>query len=195
MNIKSSLFFVLMFGSTFIKAQNMIEWDGIYQLQLTDFQSSSSQIGDVDIYSLHTSCGMDFSFHMRASEFIFTKNFNSKVNCNFSRNASALVAPDSASAMGLLNFARYEFDLSELYARKFRKKLYDEKGAFSDLSFFKPIYEDIQNEFSQRHSAAGKETDLGRNCNKLIALHEEVKKEIMELADFCKNCKPPKRKK
>lgn len=195
MKIKSSLLFVLIFWTTFTTAQNIIEWDGIYQLQLTDFQSPSSQIGDVNIYSIHTTSGMDFSFHMSAGEFIFTKNFNPKVNCNFSRNASVLIAPDSASAMALLNFARYEFDLSELYARKFRKKLYDEKGAFSDISFFEPIYEDIQNEFSQRHSTAGKETDLGQNDDKLIALHEEVKKEIMELAEFCKACKPPKKRK
>ena len=178
----------------FINGQNLIEWDGKYQLQLSDFQSSSTQIGNVNIYSLHTASSFDFSFYMSNAEFMFTKNFNSKVNCTFNRDAASLVAPDSALAEDLLDFTRYEFDLAELYARKFRQKLYEEKGAFSDVNFFRPIYNEIQKEYVERHSQAEKITDLGRNKEKLQELHQEVLNEIQLLADFCKMCKPPKRK-
>lgn len=195
MRIRIFVLMVLVTTTSFLNAQNIIDWDDNYQLQLSDFQSPSSQIGDVNIYSLYTISGMDFSFQMSLGEFAFTKNFNSKVNCTFKRNASAIVAPDTMTALGLVNFARYEFDLSELYARKFRRSLYEEKGAFSDLQFFQPIYETIQMEFTQRHSEAGKETELGQNNETLSALHGEVKREIQELADFCKTCKPPKKKK
>lgn len=178
-----------------LNGQNAIEWDGKYQLQLSDFQSSTTQIGGTNVYSLHTASGIDFSFYMSNAEFIFTKNFNSKVNCSFNRNAASLVAPDSLTATALLAFARYEFDLSELYARKFRKRLYEEKGAFSDASFFKPVYDEIQGEFSERHTIAGKSTDLGRDKEMLKQLHQEVLIEIAQLAAFCKTCKPPKKKK
>ncbi len=126
---------------------------------------------------------------------MFTKNFNSKVNCTFNRDAASLVAPDSLTAMDLLDFARFEFDLSELYARKFRKKIYEEKGAFSEASFFRPLYDKIQQEFTERHTIAGQESDLGRNKEKLNELHQAVLKEIEQLSDFCKLCKPPKKKK
>lgn len=138
---------------------------------------------------------MDFSFYMSNAEFMFTKNFNSKVNCTFKRDAALLVAPDSLTAMDLLSFARYEFDLSELYARKFRKKIYEGKGAFSNVSFLQPIYNDIQAEFTKEHTAAAAATDLGRNKETLKELHDEVLKGIQELPDFCKACKPQKKKK
>jgi len=178
-----------------IKAQNKIDWTGNYQLRLSDFQSPATQIGQTTIYSFHSGSGIDFSFFMSKAEFMFTKNFNSKVNCSFNRSAASIVAPDSAIAADLVNFARYDFDLLELYARKFRKTLFEEKGAFSDVNFFKPIYDQMQNEFAQRHTVAGKITDLGRNKEKLRELHHEVLIEMKLFSDFCKDCKPVKKKK
>jgi hypothetical protein len=190
------LFTLAFWAFVFIaKGQNTIEWDGIYQLRLSDFQSPATQIGGVTIYSLHSAASFDFSFAMTSGEFMFTKNFNPKVNCTFRRDAASLVAPDSTFANDLLGFARYEFDLAELYARKFRKSLYEEKDAFSNASFFQPIYDSVQREFAQRHTLAGKMTDVGRNKDKLQELHREVLNEIQQLPDFCKLCKPSKKKK
>jgi hypothetical protein len=177
-----------------VKGQNTIEWDGNYQLKLSDFQSTATQVGGINIYSLHTVSSFDFSFYMSSGEFMFTKNFNSKVNCSFNRNAASLVAPDSLIATDLLSFARYQFDLSELYARKFRKRLFEEKGAFSDVNFFRPIYDEIQSEFYERQTIAMKATDVGRDKEKLRQIHQDVLKEIAQLANFCKTCKPPKKK-
>lgn len=176
------------------KGQNTIEWDGLYQLSLADFQSPATQIGGVSSYILHSGASFDFSFSMSSGEFMFTKNFNPKVNCTFRRDAASLVAPDSIMANNLLAFARFEFDLAELYARKFRKRLYDEKGAFSDVSFFQPIYDSVQKEFTERHTMSGKLTDIGQNNAKLTALHQDVLNEILQYFEFCKQCKPSKKK-
>lgn len=177
------------------KSQTTIDWSDNYQLQLSDFQSKATQIGEGNIYSLHNSAQVGFSFHMSNAEFMFTKNFNSKVDCNFNRKIAVLVAPDSTIAMDLVDFARYQFDLSELQARKFRQKLFQEKSAFSNVSFLKVAYDNIQQELSEKHAMASKLTDLGRNKEKLKELHAEVKKEIELLADYCKSCKPNKKKK
>ncbi len=194
--MKPSLILIVFFASIFFaQAQQKLEWDGVYQLQLSDFQSSSTQIGDSKIYSIHSASGLDFAFHMTNAEFMFTKNFNQKVSCYFNRSAASIVAPDSLFAEDLVNFARYEFDLAELYARKLRKRLNEEKGTFSDVSFFKPVYEQIQGEFNVRHSNAGRITDLGRNRQALAALHQEVNQELTALSDYCKMCKAPKKKK
>ncbi|NMH28482.1 hypothetical protein [Flavobacterium silvaticum] len=174
-------------------AQDEIQWDGKYQLQLSDFKSASTQIGGTTVYSLQTFLGVDFSFSMSRVQFMMTKNFNAKVNNNFRRNVASLVAPDTASAENLVAFAQYQFDTAELYARKFRKKIFEEKGTFSDVSFFKPFYDDIQKEFSERVADAVKKTDLGRKKEELGVLHAAVLKEVGELEDFCRQCETKKK--
>ncbi len=185
---------MLVLSSTISFARQSIEWDGIYQIKLADFQSPSTQIGEVNMYSLYAASGFEFSFHMSSAEFAFTKNFNSKVNCVFRPSLASLVAPDTLSALGLVALARYDFDLNELYARKFRKQLYENKGAFSSPSFFQPLYDQIQKEFLERSVAANQETQFGQDKEKLKELHDAVLKEVEELSDFCKACKPIKKK-
>lgn len=164
-------------------------------IKLADFKSPATQIGNTNIYSLYSGSSFDFLFYMNSGEFMFTKSFNSRVNCSFKTNAASLLAPDTATALSLLAFAQYDFDLSELYARKFRKKLYEGKGTFSDVNFYQPIYNEVQKEYVERHTLAAKETDLGRDAEKLHLLHKDVLAEIMLLHEFCKTCKPKKRKK
>jgi hypothetical protein len=178
-----------------VTAQNDIAWDGKYQLQFSDFKSPATKIGEGDMYSLRTGATFDFAFQMSNGEFMFTKNFNSKVSCEFKRNVAALIAPDSARATDLLLFSRLDFDMAELYARKCRQKLYETKGTFSNANFFQPIFDQFQNEYAERHASAAKATDLGHNREKLAELHNEVLDEIKLLSDFCKECKPPKKKK
>jgi len=193
--MKQFLLLTLFALALFAHGQNTLDWDGKYQLRLSDFQSPATQIGNTTIYSLHSGSGINFAYAMTNAEFMFTKNFNSRVTCSFNRAAASLVAPDSAMALELVGFARYEFDLSELYASKLRKKIYEEKGAFSDATFFKPLFDENQEELAERHTIAGRESDLGRNKEKLDELHQEVLKEIEQLSDFCKDCKSPKKKK
>jgi len=186
--------FLFLFGfSNLAIAQNTIDWSPDYKLQLTDFQSPGTEIGS-KVYSILSPAGMDFSFQMSLAQFMFTKNFNSKVNCTFQKSAASLTAPDEKSAELLLDFAQYGFDLAELYARKFRKELHDNKGTFSDISYVKPIYEQIQNDYAKRLAEAGKITDLGKKEAVLKDLHSKVLAEIDSYTDYCKSCKPKKNK-
>jgi len=175
--------------------QDIIEWQPGYELKLSDFQSPATQVGNKTVYSLSAASGIDFAFNMSHYEFMFTKNFNSKVSCTFKRKASALVAPDTADAEKMVRFAQYEFDLAELYARRFRQDLYEQKGAFSGASFFQPLYNKLQEEMAERHTLAAKQSEMGRNEAVTEQLRSEVKKEIEALPDFCKDCKPRKKKK
>lgn len=174
--------------------QNEIPWREDVVLQLSDFRSPATQIGNVNTYTLQTVPGFDFSFYMSSFEFMLTKNFNDKVANSFRRDAAALVAPNESTAAHMIGFAQYQFDLAELFARKFRKKLFEEKSAFSSVDFVKPFYDQVQNEFSQRNTEAGKLTDMGRNQPLLEKLRAEVRREIELLPDFCQSCKPRKRK-
>ena len=186
---------LLLLFSCSLQGQNIIEWDGKYQLQLSDFQSPATRIGDGNISLIHSGSSFSFAFHMSNFEFMFAKNFNSKVNNPFNRSAASIVAPDTLTALNLLEFARYTFDLSELYARKFRKRLFEEKKMFSNTDFYLPIFNEVQKEFAERHTLDGKLTELGQNQEKLKELHDEVLREIEMLGDFCRICKPKKQKK
>ena len=46
-----------------------------------------------------------------------------------------------------------------------------------------------------RNAQAQKETRMGMDSLKLQQLHDDVLKEIQELSDYCKTCKPKKHKK
>jgi len=175
-------------------AQETIEWSPEYQLKLADFQSKRSKI-DGDVIFIQSASKMDFSFAMSNYEFMLTKNFNSKVSCTFSPKSAVLIAPDEDTAQKMVKFAQYQFDLNELYARKFRKMLFENKGAFSSINYINPLFETIQNELSERHSEASEVTNLGLDGDLLLPLHLEVLDEIEALRDFCKTCKPPKIKK
>lgn len=175
--------------------QDIIDWDGKYQLQFSDFQSPKTKIGDVNQNTINSAIGINFEFEMTSAEFIFTKNFNSKVDCTFDPSESYIVSPDKEKADQLVNFSRFSFDLAELYARKLREKLFENKGLFSNTDFFHPIYDEMNRQYNQRHVLASKETNIGEDKEKLKALHLEVMDEINALSDFCKECKPPKKSK
>lgn len=177
------------------KAQNTIRWNESYQLQFLDFQSPSTRIGKVEFYTLHATCGFGFAFSMNNFEFMTARNFNSFVENTFTKDASSIIAPDSETAERLLSFARFQFDLSELYARKLRKGLYEEKTTFSKSDFYRPVFDSLNREYQREYDVAGNETELGGKRERLAMMHAQVLLDIRNLADFCKECTPPKKKK
>ncbi|MFD2035097.1 hypothetical protein ACFSKL_09860 [Belliella marina] len=189
--------FFLVFGFNVVPfAQQNIEWSPEVVLELSDFQSKRTRIDPtVDSYLIQTGSKVDFLVSMSNAEFLFTKNFNSKVTAIFSPNASLIIAPNENVANSLLNFARYHFDLTELYARKFRKMLFENKGAFSSINFIMPLYDNVQEELVARSGEAGDVSGLGMDGAELEKLHLAVKLELTDYEDFCKTCKPPKDKK
>jgi hypothetical protein len=174
-------------------SQNDILWDGKYQLQLSDFQSAATQIGNSNTNNLFVAAGFEFFFTMSNIEFMFTKNFNSKVNNTFKRQSSSMVAVDQQNANNMLGFVQYQFDLSELYARKLRKKIFEEKKVLSDFTILKSSYDNMQKSYVETVSKTSKDTDLGNKKSLLKSIHDKVLSEIVELSEYCKECKAPKK--
>lgn len=178
---------------TYAIGQEMMEWNPDYVLQLSDFQSPESEINaKLTSYSIYSGSKIDFSFNMNSVSFMFTKNFNSKIKAIFQKNLAVLVAPDTLTAQQLLQFGRYDFDLVELYARKIRKKIYEEKGTFTDAKFFQPIFNELQEEMNTVSAQVFKATDFGKDTALLQKEHDKVIDEINALSDFCMSCKPKK---
>lgn len=131
---------------------------------------------------------------MSQYEFMFTKNFNSKVSTLFYPDASALIAPDTATALYLAEYVQVIFDLTELYSRKFREQLFLKKKGFSNAGFFQPIFDDLQKEFIAKQAELSTLTELGKNAAQLAIARQQIKLEIEMLNNFCKTCKPSKKK-
>jgi len=189
-------FMLLLFVSgalTYAIGQEPIEWHPDYMLQLSDYQSPESEINSkLTSYTIYSGSKIDFSFNMNSVSFMFTKNFNSKIKAIFQKNLAVLVAPDSLTAQQLLQFGRYDFDLVELYARKIRKKIYEEKGTFTDAKFFQPIFNELQEEMNTVSAQVFKATDFGKDAALLQKEHDKVIDQINVLSDFCVSCKPKK---
>ena len=176
-------------------SQKIIEWSPEYKLRLSDFQSHQTEINrDLRNYSIYSGASIDFSFHMSNAEFMFTKNFNSKVKTTFKQKSAVITAPDTLIAKQLLRFGQYSFDLTELYTRKFRREMYEQKGTFSNVSFFQPIFDKLLEEMNAESARVLKATDLGKERELLSMEHQKVVTEIEILSDFCFECKPPKKK-
>lgn len=173
--------------------QDVIEWDKDYRLQKSDFGLSKK--GNIDSYSVYAACVIDFQFQMNGYQFMFTKNFNSKVKTTFTRSASFIQTSDSLISQRLVKLSQVEFDMAELYARKFRKLLFENKNAFSNVGFYQDLYTRIQKEHADRHSDLIENTNTGMAENRVREYQEQVLKEIDELSDYCKFCKPAKQKK
>jgi hypothetical protein len=182
--------------ASFSFGQSTIDWAPNLKLKLTDFDSPETEINsDLKSYSIYSGANMDFSFHMSTYEFMFTKNFNSKIKCSFNKKAAIIIAHDSLTARQLVEIGQYEFDLCELYTRRFRKELNEKKEAFSNFNFYEPIFKKLQEEMNAQNARIIKKTDLGLKKDLLKAEHMKVLDQINSLSDYCFSCKPPKKKK
>ena len=103
------------------------------------------------------------------------------------------MATDSVKAQQLIALAQFDFDLSELYTRKIRKQLYENKKAFSNVSFFQPYFDKMIAERNQMSSETYEASDFGNNSDYLEEKHAQIKQEIQQLKDYCKECKPSKK--
>ena len=165
-------------------------------MSFNDFQSRESEVNsDLSSYTLHSGSIIEVDLTMSNFEFMVKKDFNNRVKSILDQRLALLAAPDTLTAKKLVALAQYDFDLSELYARKIRKEFYEKKGTFSDVKLFQDIYEKYNRELVEKISIIFKATSTEENDAFLRNEHTKVLEEISRLADFCFDCKVPKKKK
>ena len=175
-------------------AQEKIYWTTEKEITLEDFKSPTTTIGSVEMNSLQLGATIELGMMMSSAEFMFTKNFNDKVSATMQPYSSVLIATDEATSEHMIRFANYQFDLCELYARKLRKGLFDVKKLGSSILFIQNQFDGIMMAYTNELSSAMQQTNLGLRNDLLEDLHQKVIVEILELDDFCKECKLPKKK-
>lgn len=191
------LFLILVIcGYSLVGQEAKIEWSPDYHITIEDFKGPQTKINEKgSSVFVQSGVSMELAVQMSNFEFMFTKNFNSKITCTFQKNAATLIAPDSLRAEQLANLVQYDFDLSELYTRKIRKELFENKKTFSNVTFFQPYFDKMIAERNAVSSKMYEDTDFGTHTSLLEKEHKKVLEEIRLLSDYCKACKPPKKKK
>lgn len=189
--MKIRLVLLLLCLNQFAFSQNNIEWKEDVTLNLNDFQSTVSKVdSELKTFTCRAALNVDFFYQMSFFQFMFTKEFNSKITATFQKTASYIQAPDSAVASYLLDYSNFAFDLTELYARRFRKELFEKKKFFSRTDFYQPIYKKLVSELNERMAEVSAKSELGKIKSTLIEERKKVQEELLLLQDFCKSCDP-----
>lgn len=84
--MRSILILLVLFLNQFAFSQNNIEWEDSVVITLDDFESTASRVDlELKTYSCRAALNIDFYYQMSSIEFMFTKDFNSKIAATFQK--------------------------------------------------------------------------------------------------------------
>ena len=156
-----------------------IRWSSNQKLKITDFIIKIGDENSDAIYSQfmisHSIGGFDF----------MKRNLNQKIENIFLGNASWIDTTKVTEIQKQINFQQMQFDLAEVYARKFRKRiLKDKKKIAKGFDIVNQIHNQIMSEFSERRLALIKETHGGQNEDKIAEWKNKIAIELKRLQEF-----------
>lgn len=154
---------------------NEKRWSAIDRISISDF--------GMDIESSkHHPCFAQFSINYSVNGFDFmTKNFNQKVECGMLRSASWINA-DAPDQSRLIYFQQVLFDISELYSRKFRKLLLENRMKIAQgTQIARELNEQVMKEFSEERAKFERESEGGLDEKVMESWLKRISNEIAEL--------------
>jgi hypothetical protein len=173
------LSFLLVVSISFCQTStdNFIYWSSIRKLTLNDFGIKTKG-------SKTTPSFAQFTLDYEVNGFdCFTKNFNRKVHNYFIKSASWIDTTHDATAT--LKYQQTLFDISEIYARHFRKALKENrKKIVSGVHFLNELNARIMTEFSKRRMSYELETNTGEELQIQADWETQIQKELDVLKEF-----------
>ena len=179
---------------TSLNGQEKILWTNDIVISEDAFKDTppNLQADDLQEFKFHTA--FDFAYQMTTAQFAFTKNFNRYVEAFYIPQYSWMESGELTE--DIILYSNLLFDISELYARKFRKSLYEAKKFGSSPDFFLKCYDEVQNDYVKYTSEIASKLRTSREWAEIINEYSlEVQKEIDALFEYCYSCKPQKKKK
>ncbi|WP_051209839.1 hypothetical protein [Gelidibacter mesophilus] len=154
-------------------------WSSDNKLTLDDFKIKVSDANNEVAYSqfmiTHAIGGLDF----------MKKNMNQKVGNIFLGNASYMDTTKVEDIQNQIDFQQMQFDLAEIQARKFRKRVLKDIGQLTKgFDIVNKINNEIMAELTETRMALITETDSGRNEEKLAEWKEKITSQLKELDEF-----------
>ncbi len=154
-------------------------WSSEDKLIITDFKIKISNENNDAVYSQfmisHAIGGFDF----------MKRNLNQKIENIFLGNASWIDTTKIVDIERYINFQQMQFDLSEVNARKFRKRVLKQKSKISKgFDIVNQINNEIMAEFSESRLKLMRETESGRNEQKVAEWKDKIATDLTELNEF-----------
>ncbi|WP_282148312.1 hypothetical protein [Algibacter lectus] len=154
-------------------------WRSDSKLTINDFKIKISNENNDAVYAQfmisHSIGGFDF----------MKRNLNNKIKNRFLGNASWIDTTKVESIEKQIDFQQMQFDLAEIQARKFRKRILKDKGQISKgFDIVEKINNEIIAEFSNVRLELMRETESGRNEEKVSKWKEKIKTELEDLDEF-----------
>lgn len=176
-----NLTFLLLLFVFPVSGQELLEgqkrWSATEKLSLEDY-SIKKNYNDAILSQFlisYESKGFDF----------FKKNLNSRVENIFIGKGSYIDTTKIKNIEKQLEFQQLQFDLAEIQARKFRKRLFfGKKKLVKGFEVMKLISNEISNEFAEIRMRFINETNNGNNLKVLEVWKSKVKSELKELNEF-----------
>lgn len=156
---------------------NFLQWSNTRKLTTEDFEikieNRQSDLCFGQFYTEYNVTGLDF----------MTKNFNKKVKNIFIKSASWIDINQDTDLC--LKYQQTLFDLSEIYVRKFRMELKENRKQIAKgLQIVDEINIKMTTEFTKRRLEYDLETNYGSDEEKQTEWEEQIKKELQDLAEF-----------
>jgi hypothetical protein len=180
-NMKKLFIFTLTIG-LFLKGYSQdnpdfLLWSSTHKLTIDDFgikkDNSSSGLSFAQFSMDYSVNGFDF----------LTRNFNKKVKNNMLKSASWIDTTQNVELS--LRYQQTLFDLLEIYTRKFRKELRDNRRQIAKgLSIVQEINSKVSSDFAKRRLEYDKETNSGTNTEKQLIWEQQIRQELLELSDY-----------
>ncbi len=167
----------LSFGQELQEGQK--HWSATLKLTVDDFKIKTTDNTNDAVYSQlmisHSVSGFDF----------MKRNLNKNIQNLFLGNASWIDTTKVESIDKQIDFQQMQFDLAEIQARKFRKRiLKDNRKISKGFDIVNKISNEIISEFSKIRLELMRETEGGRNKQKITKWKEKIASRLKDLNEF-----------
>lgn len=184
---------LILIHSSLAFSQEKVEWSDEIEITLNSFKANLPDLAEDNLQEYSFAISYEFNFQMLSLQFVFTKNFNNYVSAYYVPDLSWIEEGELTDQ--LLLMANLDFDLVELYARKFRKRMFESKNATSNSDFYTKIHNEVNQEYMNQQSVIQSNLSSIDNVNEYLRKESiAVNNEIVELEEYCKSCKPKKKK-
>ena len=171
---------ILLFLSCFCqksKDDNYIPWSATRKLTVKDFviKTKDYQTAIVGVQVL-----VDYQFN--GFDFM-TRDFNKKITNYFMKSASWI---DTTYDLTIsLRYAQMLFDMNEIYTRRFRKEIRENRKKFlKGTEFVREIETRLTTEFAHRRIDYDTETKFGTDLLKQLQWEAQIRMELNDLKEF-----------
>ena len=181
--------FILLMLAFAGQAQTQIHWSDDYKLKVEDFKGTPPNSG----FEQNAVGSFVVSYEIGGGSLITKRNLNKYVSCIFQTKGSYIDKGSEEGTARLLSYQQLLFDLYELQARKLRQKFFQQRTRLLTKGP-SAMRKEAAKEHAKLFAQIEDDTWHGQNSEEIEKWSERINAELKTLHEFCKDCKPTKKK-